>query len=101
MKEKYQEVITIEIINILGKNLATNLNISPPAARGLIKLSIKDQFGPFKPLSQLSYEDLKLIINQSLKKRLLNLEVVNLRTIINIMLEDLKKNQSVITMAGV
>ena len=91
----------MEIINILGKTLANNLIIKPPAARGLIRLSIKDEFGPFKPLSQLNYEDFKLIITQSLKKRLLNLEVINLEQIIDIMLEVLKQNQSVITMAGI
>ena len=91
----------MEIINILGKSLANNLNISPPAARGLIKLSIKDEFGPFKPITQLNYEDFKLIINQSLKQRLINLKVVNIDLIIEIMLEVLKQNQSLITMAGI
>ena len=91
----------MEIINILGKSLAKNLNISPPAARGLIKLSIKDEFGPFKPITQLNYEDFKLIINQSLRQRLINLKVVNVDLIIEIMLEVLKQNQSLITMAGI
>lgn len=85
----------------MGENLAKNLNISPPAARGLIKLSIKDEFGPFKPMTQLNYEDFRAIITQSLKKRLLNLEVVNIEDVISNMLEDLNQNQSVITMAGV
>ena len=91
----------MEIINILGKNLAKNLNISSPAARGLIKLSIKDEFGPFKPINQLNYEDFKLILNQSLKQRLQNLNVINLHVIVERLLEDLKQNQSVITIAGV
>ncbi|TFF69057.1 MAG: hypothetical protein EU516_01700 [Promethearchaeota archaeon] len=94
-------MILIEIINILGETLAKKLNISPPAARGLIKLSIQDEFGPFKPISQLSYEDFKLIITQSLKERLVNLDVENFKIIINTMLEELKRNQSVITIAGV
>ena len=91
----------MEIINILGKTLANNLIIKPPAARGLIRLSIKDEFGPFKPLSQLNYEDFKLVINQSLRQRLINLKVVNVDLIIEIMLDVLKQNQSVITMAGI
>lgn len=93
--------IRTEIINILGDCLTSNLTISPPAARGLIKLSIKDQFGPFKPTSQLSYEDFKLVLKQSLKERMLNLKVNNAQSIIEALLEVLKKNQSVITIAGV
>jgi hypothetical protein len=91
----------IEIINILGVNLATDLKISPPAARGLIKLSIKDKFGPFKPISHLSYEDYKLIISQSLPKRLIDLEVPDYKSVIFTLLEVLKQNQSVITLGGV
>jgi hypothetical protein len=91
----------MEIIKILGKSLAENLQISSPAARGLIKLSIKDEFGPFNPISQLNYENFKSIINHSLRKRLINLKVPNYKTIIDIMLEVLKQNQSVITIGGV
>ncbi|TFF97326.1 MAG: hypothetical protein EU541_08385 [Promethearchaeota archaeon] len=91
----------MEIINILGNKLAVILNISPPAARGLIKLSIKDEFGPFKPISQLNYEDFKLILNQSLRNRLQNLDVVNYDSIVENLLEELKQNQSLITIGGV
>jgi hypothetical protein len=42
-----------------------------------------------------------LILNQSLKERLLNLKVVNIQAIVETLLEELKQNQSVITLAGV
>ncbi|GAI01549.1 unnamed protein product, partial [marine sediment metagenome] len=39
----------MEIINYLGEYLSNIINISPPAARGLIKLAIKEELGSFKP----------------------------------------------------
>ena len=42
----------MEIYNYLGDILADKIKISPPAARGLIKLAIKDELGSFKPLIQ-------------------------------------------------
>jgi len=81
--------------------LANLINISPPAARGLIKLSIKDEIGPFKPMEQINYEDLKSTIENSLKKRIMKLKIINTIQIINYLLDELNKNQSLITMAGV
>ena len=36
----------MEIIKILGENLSRLIKISPPAARGLIKMAIKDMILP-------------------------------------------------------
>ena len=91
----------MEIINFLGDLLADHINISPPAGRGLIRLAIKDEVGPFKPLKQLNYDDLKATIQNSLKKRLIKLEISNYEDILNFILNELKTNQSLITMAGV
>lgn len=91
----------MEIINILGNGLANKINISPPAARGLIKLSIKDEIGPFKPLELINYDDLKSTIQNSLKARLKNLDIFNAEMIISDLMDELNKNQSLITMAGV
>ena len=44
---KLKEGILIEIINILGNFLSEEIKISPAAARGLIKLSIKEEMNPF------------------------------------------------------
>jgi len=64
----------MEVIKYLGNKLAEFTTISPPGARGLIKLAIKDDLGPYKPLQQVSYKELKTAIENSLKKRLLSLE---------------------------
>ncbi|MFX0058074.1 MAG: hypothetical protein ACFE85_16320 [Candidatus Hodarchaeota archaeon] len=91
----------MEIIKLLGNELANKISISPPAARGLIKLSIKDELGPFKPLELINYDDLKTTIQNSLKTRLINLDILNSEKIINYLIDELNKNQSLITMAGV
>ncbi|TFG03147.1 MAG: hypothetical protein EU539_12535 [Promethearchaeota archaeon] len=91
----------MEIIKYLGNKLAEQINISAPAARGLLKLSIKDELGPFKDLNQLNYEELSLVLKNSLKNRLINLKVNDQDHVINKLLNELTLNQSLITMAGV
>jgi hypothetical protein len=66
----------------------------------LIKLSIKDEVGPFMPLEKLSYDDLKLTIQNALRVRLVNLEIANSDQIVAHLLDELFKNQSVITLAS-
>jgi hypothetical protein len=91
----------MEIINILGEKLSLKINISPPAARGLLKLAIKDEIGPFKPLNQLNYEDFKKSIENALKIRLEKLDIKNSKKIIDILINELRKIQSIITIGGV
>ncbi len=91
----------MEIIKYLGDKLAEKIYISPPAARGLIKLAIKDDLGTFKPLNQINLNDFKSIFQNSLKKRLVKLEISNSGTIIDFLLDELTKIQSLITMAGI
>lgn len=92
--------MTTEIIKYLGDRLAERIGISPPAARGLIRLAIADELGPLTPLNQINFNDLKVVIEKSLKLRLKNL-VQNIDLITNYMLNKLIKNQSLITMAKV
>ena len=89
----------MEIINYLGDKLSEHINITPAASRGLLKLAIKDEIGPFKPLELISFNDLKNVINNSLEKRLHKLNIENLQEIIKNLLEELTKNQSLITMS--
>ena len=91
----------MEIINYLGEYLSNSINISPPAARGLIKLAIKEQLGPFKPLDHVIYKDFKLVIENSLKKRLLKLEIKETDVIIEILFDKLKEFQSLISMSNI
>jgi len=91
----------MEIIKLLGNNLAEKINISSPAGRGLIKLAIKDEVGPFKPLNQLEFIDFKNSIANSLKMRLEQLEISSTSEIIDLLLDKLTKNQSLITIGAV
>lgn len=91
----------MEIINYLGEWLSKSINISSPAARGLIKLAIKDDLSPFKPLEQVIYKDLKFVIENSLKQRLIKLEIKETEVIIEILLDKLNKHQSLISMSNI
>jgi hypothetical protein len=91
----------MEIINYLADKLAVLLGISPPAARGLIKLSIKDELGPFIELKRINYNDLRNVLKNSLKKRLVTLKISKYVFIVNNLLNELEMNQSLITMEGV
>ena len=91
----------MEVINILAEKLSHQMNISPPAARGLLKLAIKDEVGPFKPLNQLNYDDFKKSIENALKTRLDKLSINNPLKIIVYLITELKSIQSLITIGGV
>ena len=91
----------MEILNILAEFIAKEINISPPAARGLLKLSIKDQLSPFKPLSQITFRDLKNVINSSLKARLNHLNVPNVNKLIDSLIQQLIDHQSLIPMTKI
>ncbi len=99
-KEYSQEEI-IEIFKYLGDILAEKINITPVATRGLIKLAVKDGLDPFKPLNQINYGNLKMVFNKELKERLIKLNVQNVESIIEDILNHLIKGQSLITMANI
>jgi hypothetical protein len=88
----------LTIITHLGDKLASLISISAPAARGLIKLAIKDEFGPFRQYPQINFEEYKSILENSLRTRLKNLNVSDIDYIINQMLDELTIKQSLITM---
>ncbi|MFW9928061.1 MAG: hypothetical protein ACFFD1_01565, partial [Candidatus Thorarchaeota archaeon] len=75
----------MEILNIIANVISGELDISPPAARGIIKLSIKDEFGPFKPLRELKYSDMLLVVNNSLRKRFITLNIKNYEHILSLL----------------
>lgn len=87
----------MEIIKYLATVLSKEISISPAAARGLIKLSIKDLLGPFYQISKLTYIDLSSVIKESLKKRLIDLAIDNTEQVIELLILELNKNQSLIT----
>ncbi|NHJ19687.1 MAG: hypothetical protein EAX91_02000 [Candidatus Lokiarchaeota archaeon] len=91
----------MDIIKHLASRLAELINISAPAARGLIKLAIKDEIGPFRPLNQVSFNEFKSTIENSLKKRLINLEIATHELIVQYLVRELTEYQSLITLGGV
>ena len=91
----------MEIIKSLGETLANKINISPTAARGLIKLAIKDEVGAFTLVNKVNFKELQKTIQNSLKKRLINLTIQDVDIIIESLLTQLNKIQSLITMANV
>jgi hypothetical protein len=88
----------MQIIFYLGDLLSKKIGISSSASRGLIKLSIKDEFGPYELLNSLGLSDYQKMIQNSLKKRLIELEVKDLENLVKLFLEELMKHQSLITM---
>lgn len=91
----------MEIIRLLGEKIAELINISPPAARGLLRLAVIDELGPFKPIKQLNFTELKTVIQNSLKKRLIKLEIENYEIITEKLVSILIENQSLITMGAI
>ena len=91
----------MELIKALGDVLANKINISPTAARGLIKLAIQDELGPFTSLNNISFTHMQKTIQNSLKSRLDHLAVQNIEDITESLLNHLKEFQSLITMANV
>jgi len=87
----------VEILNLLASIISKEISISYPAARGLLKLSIIDGFGPFKPLKEMRFSDMVSVVKESLKNRLIELNVQDYEKLILILTNELKNNQSLFT----
>ncbi|MHA2182176.1 MAG: hypothetical protein ACXAAH_12220 [Promethearchaeota archaeon] len=91
----------MEMIKYLSIILSKEINLTPSASGGLIRLAIKDEIGPFKPIQQLELKDYKASCENALKHRLKKLKVNNIDQIIERIVNDLIQNQSLITMEKV
>ncbi|MBD3255878.1 MAG: hypothetical protein GF383_12350 [Candidatus Lokiarchaeota archaeon] len=91
----------MEIINFLGGLISKNLDISPPAGRGLIKLAIKDELGPFSDHLKMSIEKYVIVIKNSLKIRLHALKIKNSSSITKFLIDKLIKSQSLLTLGAI
>jgi len=89
------------VIKYLSIVLSEEVNLSPSASGGLIRLAIKDEIGPFKPFKQLDLNDYKTSCENALKKRLQKLGVNDIDQIIKRIVNELIQNQSLITMEKV
>ena len=91
----------MEMIKYLSIILSEEVNLTPSASGGLIRLAIKDEIGPFKPIKQLDLKDYKTSCENALKKRLQKLGVDNIDQIIKRIVNELIQNQSLIIMENV
>ncbi len=64
-------------------------------------MAIIDELGPFKPLDQINYDEFKLVIQKTVKKRLIELNYTDIEYIIECLLIQLREKQSLITMGRV
>ena len=91
-----QEELT-EIIKYIAEKLSERIDLTPAAGRGLIKLAIQEEYGIYKQLSILSFDNFKKIIQGPIKQRLINLKIDNFEEIVEFLLNSLIKSQSLIT----
>ncbi|MFX1568606.1 MAG: hypothetical protein ACFFCV_09580 [Promethearchaeota archaeon] len=85
----------------MGDFIADQINISAPAARGLLKLAIKDKLGPFKSINEIDFIEFKSVIKDTLKQRLIQLDVPDNEDLIDFLLIQLTKKQSLITLSKI
>lgn len=83
------------IIEFFGEKLSKLTGKSALACRGLLRFAIKDAG---KDTLQLTFSDLKYIIETSLFKRLESVNIHDYQGIISNLSQELTKNQSVLTM---
>jgi hypothetical protein len=86
-----------DIIRILGGILAKKINKSAIASTGLIRLSIKSETK--KDGRTADYNDLKLTFENSLADGLKKINVADADQVCREMVIELKKSQSLLTMA--
>jgi len=91
----------MEMIKYLSIILSEEVNLTTPASSGLIRLAIKDEIGPFKPIKQLNLEEYQKCLENALKERLKNLNVANIDQIIEKLVKELIQIQSLLTMENV
>ena len=99
-KNEYTETEILEIIKYLANILSKRMNLKPPAIRGVFKLAIKDELGPFKPLNQVNYGELKNVLENSFRKRLLDLNIQKVEELTEELKIELIRGQSLIMMAN-
>jgi len=85
------------MINFLGKQLATKLNMKVMPSKGIIRLGIKDDHGT---TTEINFEKFKYTLSNGLKKRLQNLKVENVNEICNSLIQQLIDNQSILNLGN-
>ena len=86
------------LIIILGIELVKYVDISLMASVGIIKLAIKDDF---KKEKILNLDNIHVVLNKNLSKRLKNLNISNVDEIISNLEKVAKNNQSLLAMEAI
>ena len=84
------------IMEVLGDELSTMLNIKPIQAKGLLRLAIRDVI-PGQLAEELTLNQLMDVLKNGLKGRLERIGVSNSNIIVNKMVNFATKKQSLIT----
>ena len=91
----------MDIINFLAEKLSKEIGITIFATRGLIKLSISDELGPYFLFKQITFEQLSKVIQNSLKRRMMKLQVNDVEFLVDFLNNELIQNQSLILMSKI
>jgi hypothetical protein len=88
----------MDAITYFGDVLSEKIGVPPIAARGLIRFSLKDEFGS---ADEPSYENLLKTFKNSFLARLERIGIENRNKISNDMIKELRNKQSLFTMSAV
>jgi len=106
-ENQYEKGEMNEIIKYLGDILSEKIGLSSNATRGMIKLAIREQLGAYIQFDKCSFNNLILVIRESLRNRLSQLHSQNKINIysVNDLTEDMVNQliigQAIITMSNV
>ena len=87
------------IIGIMGEIIATAINKGVTPAKGLVRLSIKEEY-PNQGTTLLTFVQMKNVINNSLQNRLQGLGISNSKEISNELIRAITKIQSLFTLSS-
>lgn len=89
------------ILYVFSEILSGKINKSLIPTAGLMRLAVKDTFPKKDDYSDLNFNEVKEVFSKGLKERLRKLSVQDVEKIIDEMILELKKHQSLFTMGRV
>lgn len=88
-------------MDIFSEILSRKINKSLIPTAGLMRLAVKDTFPNKEYYTDLSFKEVKQVFSKGLKQRLEELSIQNVEEIVEEMISELKKHQSLFTIARV
>ena len=88
-------------IHIFSEILSKKIEKSLIPTAGLMRLAVKDTFPNKENYDDLNFKEVKQVFSKGLKERLEKLSIKNVEKIVEEMISELKKHQSLFTMARV